>query len=312
MFHQLQCMRSFVAVVETGSFTRAAHALQAAPASVSEHVSSLERHLGASLLHRTTRALRLTEEGRAYLDLCRSVLGQIDDAERAIGTSPGTLSGVLTVELSDGVDAFLIDAIAAFRAAHPALQLHITGSNRQFDAAPGNADVTIRSVAPRGGEQGREPARQLGRSRTVFLAAPAYLDRHGVPSSPDDLLAHQCIGYLDPHSGRLWEWYFAAKGRSFARALPCPVAIGRGDLRRRAAAAGMGVINDVVHFAAPFIRSGALVPVLEEWTMPLPICHLAINRDRHRPARVEAFVAHLHDWLDALPADSGAGPASAG
>jgi LysR family transcriptional regulator for bpeEF and oprC len=295
-FHQLQCMRSFVAVAEAGSFARAAHALQIGAASVSEHVANLERHLGAALFHRTTRSLHLTHEGTRYLALCHDILPRIDemDAELARPGGDAALSGLLRIEMSDGIDAFLLDAVHEFQRLHPAVSIHLYRSQRPFDLAEAHADIAIRAVPP----QGRMPARTLGHSRTIFLAAPAYLDRMGVPQHPQDLLAHRCIGYVDPASGRLWEWYFAeGDRRSFALDVPCPLAFSEGALRRRAAMAGQGIINDIAHFVAEPVQQGMLVPILSDWSMPHPLCHIAVHRERHASPRITAFLAHLDMWL---------------
>ncbi len=304
-FHQLHCMRSFLTVAEHGSFARAAHALQIGTASVSEHVATLERHLGVALFHRTTRSLHLTHEGQTYLALCRDILPRIaeTDARLARGEGEDALSGLLRIDLSDGVDAYLLDAVRAFQARHPEVTIHLLRSHRQFDLAEVHADIAIRSVAPRDRPQDRPYSRLMGRSRTMFLAAPAYLARAGTPVRPEDLMDHRCIGYVDPLSGRLWEWYFEPPdGPGLTLDLPCPLALAQGDLRRRAAMAGEGIINDIAHFVAPFVRTGQLVPILAEWTMAQPICHVSVHRERHRAPRIAAFLAHLERWLDAQPA----------
>lgn len=305
-FHQLHCMRSFLTVAEHGSFARAAHALQIGAASVSEHVATLERHLGVALFHRTTRSLHLTHEGQAYLSLCRDIVPRIAemDAHLAQGDAGDALSGLLRIDLSDGVDAYLLDVVHSFQARHPAVTIHLLRSQRQFDLAEAYADIAIRSIAPCDRPQARSFTRLLGRSRTVFLAAPAYLARAGMPHKPEDLLAHRCIGYVDPLSGRLWEWYFqGGGGQGRALDVPCALALAQGDLRRRAAVAGEGIINDIAHFTAPLVQAGQLVPILSDWTMEQPVCHVSLHRERHRAPRVAAFMTHLEHWFADQPAN---------
>ncbi len=261
-FHQLQCMRSFVAVAEARNFTRAADALQISAASISEHVTSLERHLRASLIQRTTRSMRLTDEGNVYLALCRDVLDRIAEAEEHLspGKTTPSLRGRLTVEMSEGVDAFLLDAICAFQEVHPHVSIRTVRSQHQFDATPGGADVAIRSAPPQAAEMGGVVSRTLGKSRTTFLASPGYLKRHGCPKNPDALLEHRCIGYIDPTTGRLWEWFFgSSKGEPFMLDVPCSLAMMQGALRRHAAAKGLGIINDLAHFVDPWLSDGSLV-----------------------------------------------------
>ena len=299
-FNQLSCMRSFLAVAEAGSFTRAAHAIGTGPASVSEHVATLERHLDIALFQRTTRSVRLTEEGASYLEMCRDVLRLITEADRrfANASERSELSGTLTLELSEGVDDFLFPALSAFQQDHPAIILHVRRAVRQFDGSPEGADIAIRSVAPGQGRKRDIVARPLGESRTIFLAAPAYLERFGAPTRPEDLLNHRCIGYIDAFSGRLWEWYFAnGDDPPLAIKLPCKLAMAQGALRRRAAVEGLGVINDIDHYARSLVKAGRLVPVLEQWSTPQAICHLLHRPDRHRAPRVSAFIDHLHRWF---------------
>ena len=192
-FHQLQCMRSFVAVAHHGSFSRAAHALQIGAASISEHVGNLERHLGASLFHRTTRSLQLTHEGVRYLDLCRDILPRIEEMDGELARKEGEqrLAGLLRIEMADGVDAFLLEAVQAFQQRHEEVAIHIQRSSRQFDLTDASADVVLRSIAPQGPAQGRIVSRILGQSRTAFLASPAYLERFGTPETPLELADHQ-------------------------------------------------------------------------------------------------------------------------
>jgi LysR family transcriptional regulator for bpeEF and oprC len=295
-FHQLQCMRSFAAVAQAGSFARAAHALQVGAASVSEPVATLERHLGVALFHRTTRSLQLTHEGVRYLALCRDILPRIEEMDTGLARTgrDEALSGLLRIEMSDGIDACLLDAIHAFQDRHPAVSIHLHRSQRPFDLAEAHADIAIRAIAP----LGRTPSRTLGHSRTVFLAAPAYLERKGAPRRPEELTDHDCIGYVDPASGRMWEWYFAgADGRSFALDLPCALAFSQGDLRRRAALAGRGIINDIARFVVQPVRDGALVPILQDWSIQQPLCHVSVHRERHASPRITAFLAHLEQWL---------------
>ena len=134
------------------------------------------------------------------------------------------------------------------------------------------------------------------------LASPAYLDRFGEPLTPEDLMRHRCIGYVDPASGRLWEWYFGTPDDGvFSMELPCPLAMAQGELRRRAAVAGFGIINDIDHFTAPLVQQGLLTPMLARWTMPQPICHVSYPGDRYRSGRINAFLAHLKQWFARQP-----------
>jgi len=298
MINQLLCMRSFVEVVNRGNFSRAAHALHLGAASVSEHVSNLEQHLGVSLLNRTTRTLKLTDDGARYYEMSRAVLEQISQTDSWVGqrTVDSQPSGLLRVEISEGIDAFALPAMVAFREAYPQIALQILRTNHEFDLAQSGADVMIRSHVPLL-EDPTITSRGLGRTKTITLAAPAYLERRGTPAVPADLLHHDCIGYIDPLTGRLWEWFFAEAGGIFTLDIACDLSMAHGLLRRQAAVAGHGIVNDIAHQAAPLIRAGLLVPILEHWAVEQTMAHLVYPRRQRASARTSAFIAFIDDWF---------------
>lgn len=299
MFNQLQCMRSFIEVVERGNFSRAAHALRLGPASVSEHVANLEQHLGIPLLNRTTRALKLTDEGTRYYALCKSVADQILETEQLLArrVPDSEPAGMLRVEIAEGIDEVSLPAIAEFQECYPNISLQLLRTSHEFDFSKSGSDVMIRSVLPRLEDNGLV-ARTLGRSRTAVAAAPAYIERFGTPETPDDLMKHRCIGYVDPLSGRLWEWFFQAEGRSYSLDVPCTLSMAHGGLRRLAAARGMGVINDLAHIIAPYVKDGALVPLLDRWAMEQPMCHIVYPREQRRSLRTSLFIKFMEAWFE--------------
>lgn len=299
MFNQLLCMRSFVEVVTRGNFSRAAHALHLGAASVSEHVANLEQHLGVSLLNRTTRTLKLTDDGARYFEMCRGVLDQIAQTDQWVahkgdGDRPG---GVLRVEISEGLDAFALPAMIAFREAYPQIVLQILRTSHEFDFTQSGSDVMLRSRVPLLDDP-TITSIDLGRTLTVTVAAPAYLDRHGTPKTPSDLRSHDCIGYIDPLTGRLWEWFYAEGERIFTLDLPCRLSMARGLLRRHAAVAGHGIINDIAHQILPFVREGQLVPLLANWAIEQPMAHLLYPRRQKSSSRIAAFIDFITDWFD--------------
>ena len=293
-------MRSFVEVVNRGNFTRAAHALHLGAASVSEHVTNLEQHLGVTLLNRTTRTIRLTDDGARYYEMSRAVLDQVSQTDERLArqTPDAEPGGLLRVEISEGLDAFCLPAMMAFRETYPQIALQILRTSHEFDFARSGADVMMRSRVP----LLDDPAiasRDLGRTMTVNLAAPAYLERRGAPETPSDLHAHDCIGYIDPLSGRLWEWFFADAGRIFTLDIACGLSMAHGMLRRQAAVSGQGIINDIAHQVAPFVRDGMLVPILQNWAVEQPMGHLLYPRRQKPSSRTSAFVDFVTDWFHA-------------
>lgn len=291
--NQLQAMKAFVEVVRRGSFARAAHAMHLATATVSAHVANLERHVGVTLLNRTTRTVALTDEGAEYHAVCERVLEQLGEAEAGLGKSGSSPSGLLRVDAGDGiVSRLLLPVLPEFQKRHPGIALHLLQNEHMFDLSQHGFDVTLRSLlAPP--ENTRLIARPLGTTRTVFAASPAYLARHGTPRTPQDLQRHRCIGFIDPLSHRVWEWFFEKDGKRFSIELPHSLAMARGELRVDAALRGLGIINDLQFNIAPLLRDGRLVSVLEPWCYGASLLHVLYPRTRQASPKLKAFVNFL-------------------
>lgn len=291
--NQLQGMKMFVAVVERGGFARAAHALHLATATVSEHVANLEKHVGVSLLNRTTRTVALTDDGATYYAVCKRVLDQLGEVELALGRAKDLPAGRLRVEVGDGITRRLIlPLLSEFQSRYPDITLHLVQSEHLFDLAQHGNDVIIRSLLETPKDT-RLIARPLGATRVIFAAAPAYFERHGMPATPYDLLQHRCIGFIDPLSNRLWEWFFEKDGERFSLDLPCALALSRGELREEAALRGLGIINDLSCNLGGALRRGQLVSILEPWSYRASLIHVLYPRQRQASTKVKAFVDFL-------------------
>lgn len=291
--NHLQAMKVLVEVVRSGSFTRAAHALHLATATVSAHVANLERHVGVTLLNRTTRTVVLTDEGRAYYAVCEHVLEQIGVVEAALGRSRGNPVGLLRVDAGDGiVSRLLLPVLSEFQKKYPDISLHLLQDKHIFDLTQHGCDVTLRTLlAPP--ENSGLIAKPLGPTRTVMAASPEYLRRCGIPRTPQDLLNHHCIGFIDPLSNRVWEWFFERNGKRFSLELPHTLAMARGELQVDAALRGLGIINTLHIMIAPLLRDGLLVPVLESWNSRASLIHVLYPRTLRHSIKLKAFVNFL-------------------
>ncbi|MGE0383980.1 MAG: LysR substrate-binding domain-containing protein [Gammaproteobacteria bacterium] len=300
--NQLHAMRAFVEVAERGSFARAAHALHLSTGTVSSQIATLESHLGVTLLNRTTRRISLTDAGSRYFDVCRSVLSSIDQAERTLGQSGTSAAGLLRVEAPYPIaSSVLLPILPEFQARFPQVALHLHQSEHMFDTAQMGFDVMFRTCL--------EPladsaliARPIKATRSILAAAPGYLQRHGRPESPNDLRAHQCIGFIDPLTRRLWEWFFEADGHRFSMELDFRLAFSEGELRADAALRELGIINALERDIAPLLASGQLVEILSGWAFDAPPTFILYPRRRHKAAALEAFVEFV---LEKHPAHDG-------
>ncbi|WFF42013.1 LysR family transcriptional regulator [Salinicola endophyticus] len=201
--NNLPGLLAFVRTADLGSFVAAAPRLGISPSAVGKAVTRLENELGVRLLQRSTRSLRLTEEGRVFYERCRSILDELDDARDALLKTRETPRG--RVRLSAPVIAYhlLLPILPALLARYPELELDLDFTDRIVNLIDEGVDIAIRS-----GElpDSRLKMRRLRPFQLLLCASPAYLERHGVPRCPRDLIEHVGIGFRYPNSGRLQAW----------------------------------------------------------------------------------------------------------
>src|SRR4051812_10272282 len=184
--------------VETGSFAAAARRLGVTPSAVSRRVALLESELGVQLLARTTRSLRLTEDGLAFHERCTRILDELKEARDAIARVRGKPAGLLRVDAPIALGrSVLAPKLPAFLERYPEIRLDLTLRDQLVDPTAEGLDVLVRIGLPR---DSTLISRRLGESRLLTCASPAYLRKHGKPRHPRDLAHHQCLGFL--HEGR--------------------------------------------------------------------------------------------------------------
>jgi DNA-binding transcriptional LysR family regulator len=288
-------MEVFVRAVELGGFSPAARALRMTPSAVSKLVARLERRLGARLINRSTRKLLLTAEGEAFLDRARVVLADLDEAERAVATG-AVPRGLVRINCNVPFGLHrLLPLIPRFTATNPDIRLDIVLTDQVIDLMDERADVAIRVGAMRPSQL---IARKLGQSRMAVVAAPAYLARRGVPHTPHDLGAHNCIAFN--FARHVDEWSFVIDGDHVSLPARGDVVAGDGEISRRLALAGQGVTRLTLFHIRPDIDAGRLVPVLEAYN-PGDVEEVNVVYVGHGgrlPARVRAFIDFLVDEVD--------------
>ena len=247
-------MEVFVRAVELGGFSPAARALRMTPSAVSKLVARLERRLGARLINRSTRKLLLTAEGQAFLERAHRVLADLDEAERAV-TAGAVPRGLVRVNcyVPFGLH-HLLPLIPRFTAAHPEVRLDIVLTDQVVNLMDERADVAIR-VGPMRPSQ--LIARKLGQTRMSVVAAPAYLARRGVPQTPHDLGAHNCVAFNFARSYD--EWPFVVDGAQLSLPARGDVVVSDGEISRRLALAGQGVARLSLLHIGPDIKAGRLI-----------------------------------------------------
>jgi DNA-binding transcriptional LysR family regulator len=202
----------FCIAAELESFTAAATAASVTPAAVSRAVARLEKRLDVRLFVRTTRQIRLTDQGRRYFEQCRVALGQLADAEREATGQQTTPAGVLRISMPTPYGHYrVLPLLADFHERYPEVSVETHLSNRNIDFADEGFDLAIRGRAPR--DSGLI-ARKLEDATLVLVASPAYLRKAGKLETPEDLINHDCIQFELPSTGRNIPWQFIRDGES--------------------------------------------------------------------------------------------------
>ena len=286
---QIQSMRVFARVVETGSFTRAAESLDMPKGSATKLVQQLETRLKVKLLNRTTRRVTVTPDGAAYYERASRLLSDLDEMEAAMTLAQGKPGGRLRVDVGSSVASqIIIPALPEFYRRYPDIQLDLGVGDRPVDLISDNVDCVIR-----GGELTEQSlvARRIANLPLVGVATPGYLAANGVPKHPLELEEqHTVINFFSPRTGRLFPNVFERGGERFEIAGRHKLSVNEGNAYLTAALSGLGIAQVAKFQAAPFIASGELVEILPEWKHPLIPMHVVYPPNRHLSARVRAFV----------------------
>lgn len=281
-------MQAFTRVVERRSFAKAAHDLVLPRSRVSEAVQQLERHLGVRLLVRTTRHVSLTAEGEDYHRRCLAILSAIDEAESAV-TQTVPL-GPLRIDVHGSfARRFLLPGVAGFLDRHPGIRLHIGESDRLVDLVGEGIDCVIRVGAP--ADSGLV-GRKLGMLAEATFASPAYLARHGTPTSPDDLRGHRMIGFVSSATRALIPLEFQTDDGIRTVSLPAAATVSAAATNAALAGLGLGLIQVPRYRVARELAAGELVEVLANHPpTPSPVFLLYVE-GRQLSSRVRLFI----DW----------------
>ena len=276
---------SFVRVVETGSFARAAERMALSKPVLSRRVARLENQLGARLLTRTARGARPTDIGQSYFARASGILSDLESAQEVVAQAVTQIAGPirLTGPISFGM-AHLNAALAEFVHLHPKVELDVVLDDRTIDLAEGGYDLAVRI--------GSLPdssliARRIAPVRKTIVGSPAYLDQAGRPGRLSDLAAHAILLY----SGETWR-FRTDSGWETVRVNPV-LRSNSGEMLRQAAEAGLGLCLLPSFIAAPGIESGALEPVLRELDPGDAALHAVMPPGRAATARVRALVDFL-------------------
>jgi DNA-binding transcriptional LysR family regulator len=254
-------MQTFNAVVDAGSFVKAADALAMSKAAVSRYIVDMETRLGVRLLHRTTRRLSLTDEGQIFYARSKELLAELAEAEDEITSRSDAASGLLRINapFTFGV-LHLAPLWGAFRAQHPKVKLDVTLADRLVDLVEEGYDVAIRIANL---ENSTLVSKRLATTRMVLCASRQYLNLHGTPKHPSELTGHSVISYS--YLSTKDEWHFKGPlGPVSVKTNPC-IHTNNGDTCRAAALASQGIILQPSFLVGDDLAAGALVELMPEF-----------------------------------------------
>ena len=282
----------FVRVVETGSLTAAGFACDLSPTMVGNHLQALEDRLGTRLIHRTTRKQQISAFGQAYYERCVEILGLVSDTERLaldhLGTPRGRLRITAPVIFSNEC---LVPAIADYCQRYPEVQLDVVATDGLSDLIEDGFEAAIRIGTPGNPDLVARPLRAY---RLVLCASSAYLDASGVPATPEDLRAHQCLTYAYPLRSEMHaaqpEWTLSGTNGTVSVPVRGRLRIDNSEALRRALLAGMGIAMLPGILVDADIEAGRLIEVLPDYAAPMRQINLLYLRDRQMSPKLRSFV----------------------
>jgi len=279
-------LKIFVAVGEEQSFAAAARRLALSPPAVTRAVSALEQALGVKLLQRTTRIVRLTETGARYLLDCKRVLSELEDADLAASGAQGEVRGTLAITASVLFGrAFVAPLLHAFLKRHEKINLRALFVDRVVDLIEEGMDVAVRIAHL---SDASFTAIRVGAVRNVVCASPAFLKRHGVPRTPEDLRELSAFCFSADRSPPAWS--FQVGKRTLSVRPSARLVVNSPEIAMQGAVAGEGVTRVLSYQAASEVKAGRLRVILREFEPePIPI-HVIHREGKRAAARVRAFV----------------------
>ena len=290
----LNALSIFDALVQAKSFTAAADRLGVAKAKISVQIGRLEKQLGVALFTRTTRQVTLTDAGRSLHQQCQPLLMGLRDALTQVGSEQGELTGLLRVSASvNHASQSVAPAIARFAVLHPQLRIDLRTGDRITDLVADGIDLSFRVGWLRDSSQ---RAIKLGEFRQYVLAAPAYLKKHGTPKQPQELSEHAWLALSLLPTPLTWK-FSNSQGQSQTVHMKsrlqadAPSAL-MGLIEQ---GAGISTLEEMTALAA--IKSGKLIQLLPDWSLPTGGIYAVLPPGRHVPARVRAFIDFYREFI---------------
>jgi DNA-binding transcriptional LysR family regulator len=290
---RLSAMHVFVRVAELSSFSAVAQQMGVARSVITRQVAALEQHLGVKLMARSTRRLTLTSAGAAYLEKCRVILNLVESAETGIAEQRLAARGHLRISLplSFGLKRML-PILLDFARQHPEVSLDMDYTDRRVNLIEEGVDLAIRITGQPGPT---EVARRMGSIHLYTLASPDYLARFGKPHHPAELAQHECLAYNSPGVASGWVYRVEGQWKSFS--VPSRISAGNGEALTEAAARGFGITVQPDFVAEPYLATGRVTKLLEDYALPELGLYAILPGNRQVPHRVRVLIDFMASHL---------------
>lgn len=298
---KLRALQYFIAAAEEGSFSGAARRFEVSVPAMTKLVSALERSLGGTLLERSSRGIQLTTEGRDYLAACQGALEQIARADEGVHGALARPHGTLVIGATPQLAQYcIVPELPRFRARYPELDIDIRSVNRVSEVEVGAVDVYLLHGWP---QRTQMVQRKIAVARLLTCAAPSYWAKHGIPARPQDLTQHHGLFLRNPEGTVLDLWEYEKDGVVESVPMKGWLVSDHRDVILEAALTGQGIARVADCTIRPYLESGRLVPVLNDWVMKgAPLVSVLYRPQHRRTVRVRAFVDFVVDLFRQLEA----------
>lgn len=292
----LRGVEVLAAIVDTGSFAAASEVLDMSPSGVSRAVSRFEQRLGIRLFERTTRALRLTEEGQRFYQQVLPLMAELEECISDASQGAARVRGKLRVNVDPFFSKLMLGPrLGAFLEAHPDLQLELITRDDLGDPIADGFDLALRFGHP---QAAALVARKMMETRIVTVAAPSYLARHGAPGKPEDLEQHQCIHFRDPVTGKPFPWEFHSGRKRKVVTANGALTVNDGGTLYGACLAGFGIAQVMDFTVEEMLASGQLVNLFPSWSDERFPLYCYYPSRKQLPAKSRAFIDYLAGFLN--------------
>ncbi|ACS87083.1 LysR family transcriptional regulator [Musicola paradisiaca] len=294
----VQAMRVFVRIVETESFSRAAENMGLPRATVSQVLKRLEVRLGARLLLRTTRQVRMTDEGRLYYQRCVQLLAEIEETDALFSHQRQRPSGRVRIDMPHSLARLVvIPQLPAFYQRYPDISLALSANDTPINVIREGVDCVLRAWII---DDDSLAARQLASLPQITCASAEYCARYGEPDSLESLSSHRMVGYFSPRMAQGYPLEFMRQGQRLPYMLPTWIDVNGADAYVAACLAGMGIMQAPCYGLRPYLDSGELVTLLPQMPPPDMPLYVMYPPGRFLAPRVRVVIEWLQECFGKL------------